>query len=299
MPGAGWQSGDVEIDEKLVRRLVNDQFPQWRELSIRRVVPGGWDNRTFRLGDELLVRMPSADGYAAAVAKEQRWLPVIAPRVPLTVPSPVALGSPTSEFPRPWSVYRWIDGTPLGDATDIDLQALAADLAGFLTSLAKVETDAAPAAGPHSFWRGAHPRVYDDDVQGCLTELEGRIDTAAARAVWDAAMETEINAPPVWFHGDIAPGNLLVREGRLSAVIDFGTSGVGDPACDLAIAWTVFDDAAREVFRSRMPWDDDTWGRGRAWALWKTMLTLADPSNTHDPEAEARASLAVLDRVLA
>lgn len=299
MRGAGWQSGDVEIDEELVRRLVDDQFPQWREPSIRRVVPGGWDNRTFRLGDELLVRMPSADGYAAAVAKEQRWLPVIAPRVPLAVPSPVALGSPTSEFPRPWSVYRWIDGTPLGDATHTDLQALAADLAEFLTSLAKVETDAAPAAGPHSFWRGAHPCVYDDDVQRCLAELEGRIDTAAARSVWEAAMETEITAPPVWFHGDIAPGNLLVREGRLSAVIDFGTSGVGDPACDLAIAWTVFDDEAREVFRSGMPWDDGTWSRGRAWALWKTMLTLADPSNTHDSEAEARASLAALDRVLA
>jgi len=289
----------MEIDEQLVRRLIDAEFPEWRGLGIRQVLPGGWDNRTFRLGDELLVRLPSADGYAAAVAKEQRWLPVIARGVPLAVPSPVALGRPTSEFARPWSVYRWIDGTPVGDAADIDLPTLAADVAHFLAALATVQTDDAPVAGPHSFWRGAHPRVYDDDVQRCLVQLEGRIDTTAARAIWTAAMATELTAPPVWFHGDIAPGNLLVHDGRLRAVIDFGTSGVGDPACDLAIAWTVFDGAAREVFRGGMSWDEPTWMRGRAWALWKTMLTLADPSGAHDPARETRASLAALDRILA
>lgn len=288
----------MEIDEELVRRLIDAQFPQWRGSNIRQVLPGGWDNRTFRLGEELLVRLPSADGYAAAVAKEQRWLPVIAPRVPIAVPEPVALGRATREFDRPWSVYRWIDGTPLADAPDVDLGVLAADLAGFLTALAAVETQDAPAAGPHSFWRGAHPRVYDDDVQRCLVQLEGRIDTEAARDVWDAATDVEITAPPVWFHGDVAPGNLLVRDGRLSAVIDFGTSGVGDPACDLAIAWTVLDVSAREVFRDALPWDSATWIRGRGWALWKSMLTAADASGTHDPAGEARRSLAVIDRVL-
>lgn len=289
----------MEIDEELVRRLVDSQFPQWSGLGIRQVVPGGWDNRTFRLGDELLVRLPSADGYAAAVAKEQRWLPVIAPEVPLAVPLPVAAGQTSSEFARPWSVYRWIEGTPAGDEPDLDLTALAGDLARFLTALAEVDTHEAPVAGAHSFWRGAHPRVYEDDVQRCLVELEGRIDTTAARAVWNAAMTTEVTAPPVWFHGDIAPGNLLLRDGRLSAVIDFGTSGVGDPACDLAIAWTVLDDAAREVFREGMPWDEATWIRGRAWALWKTMLTLADASGTHNPAEETRKSRAAIDRILA
>ena len=289
----------MEIDEELVRRLVDAQFPQWRGLGIRRVVPGGWDNRTFRLGEGLLVRLPSAEGYAAAVAKEQRWLPVIAREVPLAVPVPVGLGTPSSEFDSPWSVYRWIEGTPAGDVPDMDLTALAADLARFLTALSKVDAQDAPAAGPHSFWRGAHPRVYDEDVQRCLARLQGRIDSAAARAIWTAALNTDITSPPVWFHGDIAPGNLLLQDGRLSAVIDFGTSGVGDPACDLAIAWTVLDDQAREVFRDGMPWDAATWVRGRAWALWKTLLILDDASGTHDPAGEARKAQLVIDRILA
>ena len=208
----------MAIDEALVERLVATQFPQWRELAVRLVSPGGWDNRTFRLGDDLLVRLPSADGYVAAVAKEQRWLPVLGPHLPFRVPEPVALGAPTPEFKRPWSVYRWIDGVPAGDATITDLDAVAADVARLLGALAQVDPADGPVAGPHSFWRGAHPRVYDDEVQRSLEQLVGVIDTGAARAVWDAALRTEITAPAVWFHGDIAPGNLLLRDGRLTAV---------------------------------------------------------------------------------
>jgi aminoglycoside phosphotransferase (APT) family kinase protein len=289
----------MDIDDALVGRLVDARFPQWSHLPIRQVLPGGWDNRTFRLGDELLVRLPSADGYAAAVAKEQRWLPVIAPRVSLEVPQPVAHGEPTAEFPRPWSVYRWIEGVPAGDAEIGDPNAFAADLARFLTELARVDTARAPAAGAHSFHRGAHPRHYDPEVQRSLAHLAGAIDTSAARRVWDAALRTEITAAPVWFHGDIAHGNLLVRNGRLAAVIDFGTSGVGDPACDLAIAWTMFDDDARETYRTALPWDADVWARGRAWALWKAMLLAAGDTGAHDPEAEARSARAVIERILA
>lgn len=289
----------MTIDEDLIRRLVASQFPQWAALSIRQVMPGGWDNRTFRLGDDMLVRLPSADGYVPAVAKEQRWLPVIAPRVPFEVPAPIALGSPTPQFGRPWSVYRWIDGTPAGDVPGIELDDLARDVARFLVALAAVETTDAPAAGPHSFWRGAHPRVYDDEVQRSLRRLEDTIDTVAARGIWDAALRTRITAQPAWFHGDIAPGNLLLREGRLAAVIDFGTSGAGDPACDLAIAWTMFDDSARDVFRAALPWDSEVWARGKAWALWKAMLVLADASGSHDPEGEARKARIVLERILA
>jgi len=267
-------------------------------MPVRQVVPGGWDNRSFRLGDGLLVRVPSADGYAAAVAKEQRWLPLIGPRVPFRVPEPVALGAPTSELERPWSVYRWIDGVPAGEALIADLDGFAGELARFLVALAEVETEDGPAAGPHSFWRGAHPRVYDQEVRRSLELLEGAIDTTRARTVWDAALDTEITAPAVWFHGDIAPGNLLVEGGRLTAVIDFGTSGVGDPACDLAIAWTMFDDSAREVFRRGLPWDAGVWVRGRAWALWKAMLLLTASSGSRNPEGEAQASGAVIEKIL-
>ena len=286
------------LDDELVRRLVDEQFPLWSGLPIRRVVPGGWDNRTFRLGDDLLVRLPSADGYVPAVAKEQEWLPRIAPRVPLEIPVPVALGHPTADFDRPWSVYRWIEGDPAGTARIADLTAFARDLAGFLTALAAVDPSRGPAAGAHNMWRGAHPLVYDADVQRSLDRLGGRIDTTAARAVWDAAASTRITRPAVWFHGDIAHGNLLVRDGRLAAVIDFGTSGVGDPACDLAIAWTMFDDSARAAFRRALAWDDDVWARGRAWALWKAMLLAGADTGTHDPEQERRAALAVIQRIL-
>ncbi|GAA1973171.1 aminoglycoside phosphotransferase family protein [Microbacterium pumilum] len=289
----------MEIDDALVRRLVSAQFPRWSHLAIRRVTPGGWDNRTFRLGDELLVRLPSADGYAAAVAKEQRWLPAIGPHVPLQVPEPVGHGVPTPEFDRPWSVYRWITGVPAAEAMPDDLDEFAGDVARFLTALADVDATDGPAPGAHSFWRGAHPRVYEEDVVRSLERLDGVIDTVAAREVWDAALGTEITAPAVWFHGDIAHGNLLLREGRLAAVIDFGTSGVGDPACDLAIAWTMFDDSARDVFRCALRWDDDVWVRGRAWALWKAMLVLSDASGSHDPEAEARSSRIVIEKILA
>jgi aminoglycoside phosphotransferase (APT) family kinase protein len=172
-------------------------------------------------------------------------------------------------------------------------------VARFLTALARVDADGGPRAGTHSFERGAHPRVYADDVERSLARLDGTMDTKAARSVWEAALRTEITAPPVWFHGDIAHGNLLTREGRLSAVIDFGTSGVGDPACDLAIAWTMFDDEARAVFRSGLEWDDGVWARGRAWALWKALLVAAGGAGAHDPEAEAAASRAVIERILA
>ena len=289
----------MELNDALVRRLVDAQFPQWAHLPIRQVVPGGWDNRTFRLGQDLLVRLPSADGYAAAVAKEQRWLPVIAPSVPFEIPRPVAQGAPTPEFGRPWSVYGWIDGVPSSEAAIGDLTGFAREVAHFLTELARVDAAGGPLAGSHSFHRGAHPRFYDDEVQRSLVVLGGAIDTVAARRVWDDALITELTAPPVWFHGDIAPGNLLTREGCLSAVIDFGTSGVGDPACDLAIAWTMFDDDARSAFRADLPWDDQVWARGRAWALWKAMLVAAGASGSHDPEAEAHSARGVIERILA
>jgi aminoglycoside phosphotransferase (APT) family kinase protein len=289
----------MELNDALVRQLVDAQFPQWAHLPIRQVTPGGWDNRTFRLGEGLLVRLPSADGYAASVAKEQRWLPVIAPSVPFEIPRPVALGRPTPEFGRPWSVYGWIDGVPASEAGIGDLTGFARDVAYFLTELARVDSTDGPLAGAHSFHRGAHPRFYDDEVQRSLARLGDAIDTEAARRVWDAALRTEITAPPVWFHGDIAHGNLLVRDGNLWAVIDFGTSGVGDPACDLAIAWTMFDDGARADFREGLPWDDEVWARGRAWALWKALLVAAGDTGAHDPEAEARSARGVIERILA
>ncbi|HEV7707599.1 MAG TPA: aminoglycoside phosphotransferase family protein [Asanoa sp.] len=268
------------IDVALVRTLIAEQFPEWADLPVRPVAVGGNDNRTFHLGDALTVRLPSAEGYVASVAKEQRWLPVLAPHLPQPIPAPLGFGKPGAGYPWPWSINRWLNGDTATRDTVTDVTAFAVDLADFLTALQAIDTGGEPAAGEHSFWRGASLRHYDDETRRAIAALDGRVDAAAAIAEWDAALAAEWHGRPVWFHGDVANGNLLVRDGRLAGVIDFGTSGVGDPACDLVIAWTFLDAPARAAFRTALDVDDATWQRGRAWALWKALIQLAaDNSN--------------------
>ncbi|MDP9819297.1 aminoglycoside phosphotransferase family protein [Spirilliplanes yamanashiensis] len=284
-----------EIDAALVAELVREQFPRWGDLPVRAVARQGWDNRTFRLGGELAVRLPSGEGYVAAVAKEDRWLPVLAGRLPLPVPEPVGAGRPGAGYPFPWSVRRWLPGEPLDAAEGVDPAGVARDLGGFLTALRAAPAAGGPAAGRHCWFRGCHPSVYGDQVGRALDVLGDAVDAAACRAVWAAALTSAWAAAPVWFHGDVAPGNLLTVGGRLAAVIDFGTCGVGDPACDLVIAWTWLGPAERRVFRAAAGLDDDAWRRARGWALWKALATMAGLSGP-DP---AGHQAAVLRRVLA
>jgi aminoglycoside phosphotransferase (APT) family kinase protein len=263
----------MQIDATLARDLVARQFPEYADLPVTQVLPGGVDNRTFRLGDELAIRMPSAEGYAASVAKEQRWLPVIARVVPLPVPEPVAAGEPDESYPFAWSINRWMPGQSALEAPPEDTITFARDLARFLQALQTVPTDGAPLAGAHSFYRGADPAHYDDETRRSIAELGDAIDGPLATAIWEEGLAATYSGPPVWFHGDVATGNLLVQNDRLSAVIDFGTSGVGDPACDLYIAWTSLDPAARTAFRDELAVDDGMWARGRAWTLWKALIS--------------------------
>lgn len=265
----------VAINTPLVRRLIETQFPQWTHLPIRKVEPGGWDNRTFLLGETMSVRLPSAAGYAAQVASEQHWLPRLAPQLPLPIPAPLALGKPAEGYPWPWSVYSWLEGETAIEERIGDLGQFATDLASFLAALHRIDTTGGPPAGPQNFFRGGSLTVYDGQTREALRLLEGRIDTTAARAIWEEALATEWRHSPVWVHGDIAWGNLLVKEGKLAAIIDFGSSAIGDPACDLAIAWTLFRKASRDAFRAALPLDAGTWARGRAWTLWKAMITVS------------------------
>ena len=284
------------IDTDLVRRLVHAQFPQWRDLAVSPVEFGGWDNRTFHLGDEMMVRLPSAAHYSLQVEKEQRWLPKLAPLLPLPIPTPLAMGEPAAGYPWHWSVYRWIEGETAKTARIADLGAFAAALADFLVALRGVDATDGPAPGQHNFYRGGSLTVYDGETRQAIAALEGKIDTQAATTVWEAALDATWHGSPVWFHGDVASGNLLVEDGSLSAVIDFGTSGVGDPSCDLAIAWTFFEGESREAFRTRIAVDDATWARGRGWALWKALITVAG----HDAnQAEVERQRHVIDEVLA
>ncbi|WP_245429831.1 aminoglycoside phosphotransferase family protein [Mesorhizobium sp. WSM3859] len=257
---------------------------------------GGWDNRTFHLGDEMAVRLPSAAPYALQVEKEQRWLPKLAPLLPLPIPTPLAMGEPAEFYPWYWSVYRWIEGETAKTAHITDLQAFAIALADFLVALRRIDPTDGPAPGQHNFYRGGPVSVYDGEARQAIAALEGRIDTRAATTVWEAALAAAWHGSPVWFHGDVAWGNLLVEDGSLSAVIDFGTSGIGDPSCDLAIAWTFFEGDSREAFRERIDVDDATWARGRGWTLWKALITVAG----HDAnQAEAAGQRRVIDEVLA
>ncbi|MBM9509894.1 aminoglycoside phosphotransferase family protein [Streptomyces sp. KK5PA1] len=268
--------GRAGIDAALVARLIAAQFPQWSGLPVRPVEVDGWDNRTYRLGERMTVRLPTAAGYVPAVAKEHHWLPRLAPRLPVAVPPVLAMGAPGEGYPFPWSVRGWLPGTTADPAELADRPGFALAVAGFVTALRGCDATGGPLAGEHSWYRGTSPAHYDEQTRRCLDLLSGEVDTAKAAAVWEAALATGWDRPPVWFHGDIAAGNLLVDGDRLTAVIDFGTSGVGDPACDLVIAWTMLSGRAREVFREAVGLDAGTWARARGWALWKAMLVLTE-----------------------
>ncbi len=283
--------GKVQIDADLVSRLITAQFPHWADLPIRPVDAQGRDNRTFRLGEHMAVRLPSAGPYAAQVEKEQAWLPRLAPRLPLPIPMPLALGAPGETYPWPWSVYRWLEGETASAAAIADLPHFAEDLVAFLLALQQIEAAEGPAAGAHSFWRGGPLATYAAETRQAIAALGHRIDGAGATRVWEGALAAEWRGPPVWFHGDIAAGNLLTREGRLAAVIDFGCCGVGDPACDLAIAWTFFEGESRAAFRAALSLDDGAWRRARGWALWKALITLAALPSVNPAEAEKSARI--------
>lgn len=284
------------IDADLVRRLVAAQFPRWADLPVREVEHQGWDNRTFRLGADLSVRLPSAAGYVPAVEKEQRVLPYLAAHLDVPVPDPAATGEPQDDYPFPWSVRRWLRGTVLLDALEVDRTRLAADVAAVLVQLRGVPVGPGPAAGAHSFHRGAHPSHYGAEVSAALDTLGSDVDRAGCESVWSRAVGSTWRRGPVWFHGDVAPGNLLVDDhGHLGALIDFGTCGVGDPACDLVLAWTFLDTSARRVFRDAVGLDPDSWARARGWALWKSLIMLAGsagPGDRSEHEAVLGAVLA-------
>lgn len=277
----------IEIDVALVGKLIQDQFPHWSDLELRPVARQGWDNQTFRIGDHLSVRLPSAGRYAAQVEKEQKWLPVLGPSLPLAIPVPVAKGVPGKRYPYSWSILEWIPGDPVTFAGDVDVAGLIDDLSGFLRSLHRLDTSGGPAPGAHNFFRGGALRTYDRETRTLLDAVRSKPDAAAAGQVWKAAFRSAWDRPDVWVHGDLAPDNLLIRDGRLRAVLDFGCLGIGDPACDLVMAWTWLPENRVAAFRDRMALDEATWARARGWALWKALLILDGQSEQKESERPA------------
>jgi aminoglycoside phosphotransferase (APT) family kinase protein len=289
----------MSIDTDHVSRLVEAQFPHWADLPVTPVVKGGWDNWTFRLGSDMVVRLPSAAEYALAVPKEHLWLPILAPKLPLPIPVPLAHGRATAGYPHPWSIYRWLDGDPATTDRITTPVQFATDLAHFLSALQRVNADDGPEPGIHNWFRGGTLRTFARDTERALTVLNGHIDTARVRALWIDALDAPWGGTGRWFHGDVAQGNLLLDgDGQLSAVIDFGTCGVGDPACDLAVAWTLLTDDARQAFREELVVDQASWMRGRGWALWKAIATCSSTyQDPHDSAGFAEA-MQVVDAIL-
>lgn len=263
----------MNINVELVKHLILAQFPQWKHLKIQPVKNGGHDNRTFHLGESMAVRLPSEKAYEPQVQKEAKWLPVLEKSLTLPITKPIAKGQPTAEYPFVWSINKWLSGDTV-NKNNINLLVFAEALASFLLELESIDASDGPIAGLHNFYRGGDLRVYDAQTKGALDKLEGKINVEKCGLIWQQALSSKWKDGPVWVHGDIAPGNLLVQDGQLAGVIDFGILGTGDPSCDLAIAWTFFEPDSRELFMKSMNLDKDTWDRAKGWALWKALITI-------------------------
>lgn len=284
------------VDEDLVRRLVAGQFPRWAGPAVRRFPSGGTVNAMYRLGDDLVVRLPLIAGGAADVLMEREWLPRLAPRLPVAVPEVLGAGEPAEGYPWPWSVYRWLPGGNPDAGTLSDPALLAGDLAGFVAAMRSVTVPGAPTAH-----RGGPVGGLDAETRAATEELRGipeeGVDCDAVTAVWEDALRAPAwDGPPVWLHADLMPGNLLVDGGRLTGVIDFGCAGAGDPACDLFPAWNLLPSDARKAFREALDVDEAAWRRGRGRTLSQALIAL--PYYRRTNPAMARNARHVIRAVL-
>lgn len=282
----------------LARKLIAEQFSEYANLLITEVEKQGHDNRTYRLGNHMLIRIPTDQSYALKVPKEQKLLPQLAKCLSLSIPDPIKMGKPSADYPYPFSIYKWLPGKSINllTITEQDKESLAFYLAKFLKELQAIADVEGPEPGQHNWWRGDHVSVYNKGAREQIPELTDIIDTNKAIHLWDKACATKWDQTPVWIHGDFAIGNMLMDSGKLSAIIDFGGTAVGDPACDLVIAWTYLSGKSREIFMREMDLDQDTWFRARAWALWKATFELCQIADKNSPEAKLQKR--IIDEVM-
>lgn len=261
----------MNIDVKLAKRLIDSQFPEWRQLHVVPVKQSGWDNRTFHLGNDMSMRLPSRKEYAPQILKESKWLPHLSKHISCKITQPIALGKPSEDYPFHWAINQWLDGETASLSTISNLKIFANDLAAFLGELHAIETIDGPPAGAHNFYRGGTLSYYSADMQNGLAKIKNPLEQKIATALWQDAVASSWQNKPVWLHGDFATGNMLIKDGKLHAIIDFGCLAVGDPACDLAIAWNLLDSSSRQTFKDKLSLDNETWIRGMGWTLWKTL----------------------------
>jgi aminoglycoside phosphotransferase (APT) family kinase protein len=289
----GMHADEVDTDVSLVRRLLTAQFPQWSDLPIEPVPSAGTDHAIYRLGADMAVRLPRIGWATGQAEKERQWLSRLAGQLPLAIPVPLAKGTPGERYPWDWSVYRWLKGESATMERIADPCQAATDLAHFVAALHRIDLAGGPPAG-----RGVPLAMRDASTREAIAALHGMIDVHAVMAVWERALGAPVwHGPPVWVHGDLLPGNLLVERGRLSAVIDFGGLGLGDPACDLMVAWGLFSGESRETFREALSIDDATWARGRGHALSWALIFI--PYYLKTNPIGVTAALHTIDEVLA
>jgi aminoglycoside phosphotransferase (APT) family kinase protein len=281
MTAVKMHENEIETDASLVRRLLSAQFPQWAALPIVPVSSAGTDNALYHLGDDLVVRLPRIDWAIGQVEKEHKWMPKLAPFLPLAIPLPLEKGQPGEGYPWEWSIYKWRKGRNATLDQIADPIQAAVDTAEFILALQAIDPTGGPDAIEHKL-RGVPLSMRDTNTRDAIAAMNGIIDGEMATAVWETALEVpDWNRSPVWFHGDLLSGNLLFENGHLSAVIDFGGLGVGDPACDLMIAWGLFSGESREIFRSVLAVDDGMWARGRGQALSQAVIFIPYYLNTN------------------
>jgi aminoglycoside phosphotransferase (APT) family kinase protein len=285
---------ELEIDEALVRRLLEAQFPAWAGLPLAELPAGGTDNTIFRLGEELSVRLPRRRSFpAGALDDEHEWLPRLAALLPLAVPTPVARGAPGEGYPHAWAIHTWLEGADAASAA-FDRARAAVDLARLIEALWRVD----PAGGPPPGGRGGPLPPRDRATRAGIAALTGTIDVVRVTAAWEHALAAPVwEGSPTWVHGDLDARNLLVADGRISGVLDWASVCVGDPACDVKVAWAVLDAETRPVFRELLRIDDATWSRGRGWALSQALIALPYYQGTYP--GIVREARRWLDEVLA
>ncbi len=272
----------MKIDLCLVKQLIDEQYPMYSNLDVKMVEHSGHDNRTFHLGNHMTIRLPSHKKYASQIEKEASYLPILQKGISLPIQKPLHIGKGTSYYPYPWSINEWLDGASASYERISDLNQFAMDLAHFLLELQSIDCSRGPKAGEHNFYSGGSLEVYKQDVYNTRHVFEGIFDTNRLLDIWEEALGAYDPSISVFVHGDIAVGNLLVKDGCLSAVIDFGILGTGDPSCDYVIAWTFLNASARKYFFEVLNCDEKTMKRAKGWALWKAMISY-DPN---DPESQ-------------
>jgi len=287
------RENQISLTINTAQSLIKEQFPQRAHLKIKHVKYKGQNNAMFHLGTDMLIRLPMGATYALKVHKEQMLLHKFAKTISIPIPKPITIGNPSKNYPWHWSIYNYIDGESAASIklSPHALENIAQDLASFLNELQRIDTKNAPIPGLHNYWRGEHTSVYECGALRYFEQLKNVIDSKKACVLWTKASSTKWLKPPVWIHGDLASGNILIENEKLAAVIDFGACAIGDPACDLSIAFTLFNDKSRQIFKHNLNLDEDTWLRAQAWALWKSGYELVNIKNKSSPAAQKHISI--------